>query len=72
MEIIVRTVSGKSFTLDVNGSDLVDNVQLKIQDKLGYPPDQQKFIFAGRILEHGRTLSDYNIQNGSLCHLIHR
>ena len=65
MQIYVKTMAGKIILLKVEPSDFIENIKAMIQEKEGFPLDKQTLLFAGRVLEDGYILSDYNVQSGS-------
>ena len=72
MQIFVKTLSGKSITVDVDPRDSVEALKAKIADREGVPADQQRLVFGGKQLEDGRSLADYNVVKDSNVFLVLR
>ena len=70
MEIYIKTLSLKTITLDCEQNDSIENIKAKIHEKESIPIDQQRLLFNGTVLEEGKTLRDYNIENKCTIHLV--
>ena len=68
-QIVVKNISGNSITLNVQASDTIENVKSKIQEIMHIPTDHQRLVFAGKHLENGHTLADYNVPQRSTLYM---
>ena len=72
MKIYVKTMAGKTILLEVEPSDSIENIKAMIQEKEGFPLDKQTLLFAGRLLEDGHILSNYNVKKESTLTVVLR
>lgn len=72
MQLLVKTLAGKTITVDVEKSDTVETLKQRISEKEGIPVDQQRLIYSGKQVDSERTLEDYGVEAGATMHLVLR
>jgi len=72
MQIVVKTLTGKAIPLSVEPGDTIEAVKQRIQDQVGLPPDQQRLLYSGKQLEDNRSISDYDIPDHAILHVVLR
>ncbi|KAI8808844.1 ubiquitin [Cladochytrium replicatum] len=68
--IKVKTLTGKEIEIDIEPDDKVVRIKQRVEEKEGIPPEQQRLIFGGKQMNDDRTAQDYNIEGGSVLHLV--
>ncbi|KAG6389587.1 hypothetical protein SASPL_151058 [Salvia splendens] len=66
----VKTLTGKEIEIDIEPTDTIDRIKERVEEKEGIPPVQQRLIYAGKQLGDDKTAKDYNIEGGSVLHLV--
>merc|ERR1712157_73557 len=72
MQLFVKTLTGKTVSIEVEEGEAIEDVKAKIAEKEGVPPEQQRIIFGGQQLQDGKTIDDYDIEDDCTLHLVLR
>jgi len=70
MMIKVKTLTGKEIEVDIDGTDKIERIKERVEEKEGIPPPQQRLIFGGKQMMDDKTVSEYNVNPGSVLHLV--